>query len=73
MDASMGYVSSWARNRIQAAPGTYVAAVAILDPLSHCARLGIEPMPFQGPEPLQVDSTQWELPGLLNEKIDLDG
>ena len=41
-------------------------AVAMLDPLTHCARLGSEPTPLQPPEPLQLDSLpiapQQELP-----------
>ena len=32
---------------------TYAAAEAMLDPLTHCALLVIEPAPLQGLEPLQ--------------------
>ena len=35
--------SSWARDQIQAAVATCAAAVAMLDPLTHCAGLGIKP------------------------------
>ena len=45
----MAYGSSWARNEIQATTltytiaETYATAAATLDPLTHCAGLGIEP------------------------------
>ena len=40
------YRSSQARNWIQAATGTYTAAAAMPDPLTHCARLRVEPTPW---------------------------
>ena len=61
----MAYGSSQARNWIQAAAMTYATDAAMLDPLTHCARPGIEPRAPQQPEPLQSDSQptepQWEL------------
>ena len=46
---------------IESKPVTYAAAVAVLDPLTHCPGLGIEPTPLL----LQLDSSpivpQWEL------------
>ena len=50
------YGSSWARDWIPAAVATYAAAVATPDPLTHCARLGIQSAPPQGPETLKFDS-----------------
>ena len=35
--------SSWDRDEIQAAGGTYATAAAKKDPLTHCPGLGIEP------------------------------
>ena len=32
-----------ARDQIQAAAASYTTAAAVLNPLTHCARLGIEP------------------------------
>lgn len=34
----------------------WAAAATIQDPLTHCARQGMEPVPLQGPELLQLDS-----------------
>ena len=42
------YGSSWARDLI------YAAAVATLDPLTHCTKLGIELVPPKQPKPLQI-------------------
>ena len=42
-----------ARDCILATAVTY--AMATLDPLTHCARTGIEPMPLQRPELLKSD------------------
>ena len=39
---------------IQAIFAIYTAAVATLDPLTHCNGLEIEPTPLQGPEPAAV-------------------
>ena len=36
MAAPVAYGSSWARDGIQAAAVNYTAAVAMLDPLTHC-------------------------------------
>ena len=48
--------NSQARDWIQATAVAYAAAEATRDPLTRCARLGIELMPLQGPELLQLDS-----------------
>lgn len=40
------YRSSWARGRIQAVAVTYAGA-ATMDPLTHCARLGVKLEPLQ--------------------------
>ena len=40
----------------QATAMTHAAAVATLDPLTHCTGLGIEPVLLQQPKPLQSDS-----------------
>ena len=40
--ASLAYGSSWAGDRIRVTAETYAAAMATPDPLTHCARLGIE-------------------------------
>ena len=47
MATPMTYGSSRARDRIQAAAATYATAKATLNPLTHCARLGIKPAPLQ--------------------------
>ena len=52
MAAPAAYGSSWTRDCIGATAGTSPAAAATLDPLIHCARLGIEPSLPQQPEPL---------------------
>ena len=52
MAASMVYASSWARDWIQA----YTTPAATLDPLTYCARLGIEPASTKWPKLLQSDS-----------------
>ena len=54
--AAMAYGSSWARAWIWATALTSATAAAALDPLTYCARLGIEPVPPQWPKPLQLDS-----------------
>jgi len=51
---SVTYWSFWARDWIWATAVTYTAAVAMLDPLTHFARLGIEPVPQQQPQLLQI-------------------
>ena len=56
MAALIAYGSSLAREWIQDAAVTYAAAVATMDPLTHCAGLRIEPVPPQWPKPLQMDS-----------------
>ena len=35
---------------------TYATSVAMPDPFTHCAGMGIEPGPPQQPKPLQLDS-----------------
>ena len=50
------YGNSWARDCIPVAGATYVAALVTQDPLTHCTELGIEPMPLQQLELLQLDS-----------------
>ena len=54
--APEAYGSSQARDWIQATAATYTPAVAMWDPLTHCAGLGIKPTPSQWPEPWQLDS-----------------
>ena len=39
-----GIWSSWAKDQIRAAVGTYTTAVAMSDPLTHYAWLGIKPV-----------------------------
>lgn len=39
-----GTGSSWARGHIQTSVATYTAALATVDPIIHCAGLGIELM-----------------------------
>ena len=56
MVAPMAYRSSWARDQIQAAAATYAAPAATLDMLTHCAGLGIEPVPPEQPELPQLDT-----------------
>ena len=46
MAAPMACGSSQARDQIQATAAIYTTARATLDPLTHCAGLGIEPMPL---------------------------
>ena len=48
MAAIIAYIRSWARDWIQ------TTAAAMLDPLTHCAGLGIEPAPLQPHELLQI-------------------
>ena len=59
MAALMAYESSLARDWI------WATAVAMLDPLTHCAGLEIKPMPLQPTESPQSGSSpsvpQWEL------------
>ena len=43
----MVYEVPGARDQIQAAAATYTTAVATLDPLTHCARPVIKPVPLQ--------------------------
>ena len=42
-----GLWSFWARDQIQAAVATYTTTAATLDPLTHCARLGIKPVSWR--------------------------
>ena len=39
--------NSWARHQIQATVLTYATAVAMPDPLTHCAGPGIEPVSWR--------------------------
>ena len=52
----MAYRSSRVRDWIQVTAVIYTAATATLDILTQCARPGIEPVPPQWLEPLQLDS-----------------
>ena len=52
MAAFMAYGSTLAKDWIWATAVTYTGAVAMLDPLTHCAGLGFEPAPLQQPEQL---------------------
>jgi len=45
MAASTANGSSWARDGIPATAATYTTATAMLDPLTHCTRPRMEPMP----------------------------
>ena len=56
MTAPAAYGSSRARDWIWAPAVTYIIAVAMPDPLTHCIGLGIKPTLLQQPEPLQSDS-----------------
>ena len=53
------YGSSQARKWIQATAEIFTEAVEMLDPLTHCARLGIKPVPSWWPKPLQSDSSSF--------------
>ena len=52
MAVPVAYGSSPARDWIQAAANSYTTAVATPDLLTHCIKLGIEPMSLQQPKPL---------------------
>ena len=67
MAASRAYGSSWTRDRIWATPASYITAVAMLDPLTYCAGLGIKTAPLQWPKQLRSDS-QPTVPQLKNWK-----
>lgn len=56
MAALTVHENSQAKDGIQATAVTYAVAMATPEPLIHCAWLGIEPAPRQGPKPLQLDS-----------------
>ena len=56
MAAPVVYGSSRARGGIRDTAVVYATAVIMPDPLTHCAWLGIELAPLQGPEPLQLGS-----------------
>ena len=48
----MAYGSSLDQGLSPSFTVTYAAAVAMPDPLIHCAGSGVEPMPLKKPEPL---------------------
>ena len=54
MAATRAYGSSWARYEILASALTYATAAAMPDPLTHCAGLGIKPVPLQQPKLLKL-------------------
>ena len=54
--------SSQARDQIQAAVVTYAAALATLDPLTHCAGLGIEPVSWRYRDATDPIAPHRELP-----------
>lgn len=54
--ALLGPWSSRARAQIRAAVVWYATGVAVPDPLTHCAGVGIKPTPPLNSEPLQLDS-----------------
>ena len=56
MAALMAYVSSWARDWMQAAAVAYATPEAMLGPLTHYTGPGIEPVP------------RWELPPSVIDK-----
>ena len=57
MSTPAAYGSCWARNRIWATAVTFAAAAAMVDLLTHCAGLEIEPTPPHQPKLLQSFST----------------
>ena len=54
MALAMPYGNSWARLWIRVIAATWTTVAATLDPLTHCAGPGIEPLPPQWPQPLQL-------------------
>ena len=57
--------SSQARDQIRAAVATCVTAVAMPDPLTHCARLGIKPVAWCCRDSADPCVPQWELTGFI--------
>ena len=59
----------WARDRTCATAANYTVPAAMLDLLTHCTSLGIEPDTSQQPELLQLDSLptvpQWDLLAII--------
>lgn len=64
------YGSSQARDWSWAAAANYTTATDMLDPLTHCVGLGIEPAPTWQAKSLQLESqliaSQWDLPKFIN-------
>ena len=54
----------WARDQIRVAVVTYAKAVATLDPLTHCAGPGIEPVSWHCKDTTDPIVPQWELQSL---------
>ena len=53
MPTPIAYGSFWARGWIWATAAIYTTAMAMPDPLTHCARWQMEPTLLQRPKPLQ--------------------
>ena len=73
MVAHMAYGGSQARDWIWATAVTYTETVATLDPLTHWAGPGIEPIPPQQPKLLQSDSEPTVPQVELQEKVTSKG
>ena len=63
-----GIWTSWTRGQIRAAIATYATAVAMLDPLTFCVRLGIEPASWYCRDATYPLVPQW---GLLNSNFNV--
>ena len=58
--------SSWVRDQIWALVVSYVTAAAVLDPLTHCTRLGLESASWRHCRDIANPvAPQWELPSLF--------
>ena len=56
-----GICSFWARDQIWATVATYMATMAMPDPLTYCAGLGIEPFPWHCRDLTEPVASQQEL------------
>ena len=55
------YAASGARDQIRATVAIYTAAATMLDPLTHCARPRIKPIPWHCRDTTDHTVPQWEL------------
>ena len=55
------YGSSWVRDQIRATVATYIAAATTQDPLTECARPGLEPVSWCCKDATDPIAPQWEL------------